>query len=87
MKMFVALLSCSAVLGIGTGCGGNDWPANIESNFLNSCEAQGSRSKCECALANLKEKMTADQFEAAEKALVTSGTADSRITDAIAACK
>jgi len=75
------------IAGFSLGCGGNSWPANIESNFLNSCETNGTRSRCECALSNLREKMTADEFEAAEKALVSTRSMDSRITDAVASCK
>lgn len=75
-----------AALAFAAGCGSNSWPANMEANFLNACEVNGNRSGCECALSNLKESMTADEFEAAEK-IAVAGVVDPRLRDAAASCK
>jgi hypothetical protein len=51
----------------------NAYPANVQSNFLNSCEVNGSPSVCECSLSWFEQHVSLSQFEQDESELEQGG--------------
>ena len=51
------------------GCGSSKYPANVQRNFLNSCEANGSVPRCDCVLSYLEAHVSLNTFKAADAAI------------------
>jgi hypothetical protein len=51
----------------------NVYPVNVQTNFLNSCEANGSPQVCECSLSWFEQHVTLSQFEQDETELEQGG--------------
>ena len=86
MNAGVALL-CLLVALVLTGCGGgHSYPANVQSNFLNACEATGGDvSTCGCALKWFESHRSLTQFMADDDQANNGGTPSDMIK-ASAAC-
>jgi hypothetical protein len=87
----VALLALALGLsacGGGDG-GGNDYPDEVVENFVTNCAAQpgATESACECAIDELQGRMSFEEFEAAEQALVTGGEVAPELHAVIEECK
>jgi hypothetical protein len=91
--VLLALTICAA---FAAGCGGgHDYPSEAESSFMASCTAQAgaTESSCRCALDNLEESMSYDEFKRVDTAIRAGGVEsvpeDSRekFLDAIADCR
>lgn len=71
------LLPCALVALALAGCGGSHhaYPASVQSNFLNSCEANGGAvSTCGCALNWFESHASLTQFMADEDQVNSGGT-------------
>lgn len=83
------LLACVLVALVLAGCGGGGkhaYPANVQANFLNSCEANGGDvSSCGCALNWFESHKSLTQFMADEDQ-VNSGAIPSDVTQAMGSC-
>jgi hypothetical protein len=53
----------------GTTTPANIYPVNVQTNFLNSCEANGSRQVCECSLTWFEQHVTIPRFQQDENAV------------------
>lgn len=51
----------------------NAYPVNVQSNFLNSCEANGSQSVCECSLSWFEQHVPISRFEQDETEIEQGG--------------
>jgi hypothetical protein len=49
--------------GNGTTTPANIYPVNVRTNFLNSCEANGSRQVCECSLTWFEQHVPMPRFQ------------------------
>ena len=49
--------------GIGMTTPANVYPVNVQTNFLNSCEANGSRQVCECSLTWFQQHVPMPRFQ------------------------
>jgi hypothetical protein len=58
----------------GTTTSANIYPVNVQTNFLNNCEANGSRQICECSLTWFEQHVPMPRFQqdgaAAEQGLM-----------------
>jgi hypothetical protein len=78
----------------GDGDGGGDgsdaksagYPEQVEKNFLKACEVQGTPEKCKCALANVEERFTLDQFKNEEAAISAGRKPSRKLTGVVAEC-
>ena len=52
----------------GTTTAANIYPANVQTDFINSCEANGSSQICECSLAWFKQHVPMPRFQQDEAA-------------------
>jgi hypothetical protein len=52
----------------GTTTAANIYPVNVQTNFLNSCEASGSRQVCECSLTWFRQHVPMPRFQQDEAA-------------------
>ena len=70
--------------------GGNRYPADVRSNFLDACENAGSsRSTCACILEALEDTYTLSEFTRLEEEILRGGTSSGAIREmemAAAAC-
>lgn len=64
----------------------NTYPPEVEEGFLRSCATRVDRRMCRCALDQLEERYTVDEFRAFE-ARVVKGEIPKEIADAVAACR
>ena len=55
--------------GNGTTTPANIYPVNVQTNFLNSCEANGSRQVCECSLTWFEQHVPMPRFQQDENAV------------------
>lgn len=53
----------------GTTTPANIYPVNVQTNFLNSCEANGSRQVCECSLTWFEQHVPMPRFQRDENAV------------------
>jgi hypothetical protein len=73
---------------IATGCGQADYPASVQRNFMDACEANGGATKkCECAIDKLQSELSFDDYKKEEAAITAGNTPSRKITDAIAECQ
>ena len=87
MRRFAAVLgACLLTLG---ACGDEGYPPEAVEDFMSSCTTQlgASRSYCRCAIDNLQESMSFDDFQAAEDE-ITSGSQNlpQELRDAAESC-
>ncbi|HEX4705308.1 MAG TPA: hypothetical protein VH352_24485 [Pseudonocardiaceae bacterium] len=71
--------------GAGTVTPANVYPANVQANFLNSCEASGPQSVCECSLSWFQNHVGIQQFEQDETD-VNQGFQPADVANVQAAC-
>lgn len=84
----VALALGLAACGDG-GDGSNEYPAEVVENFVTNCAAQPgtTESSCRCAIDELQERMSFEEFEAAEQDLVTTGNVADELRAVVDECK
>jgi hypothetical protein len=58
----------------GVATAANAYPVNVQSNFLNSCESNGSVSVCECSLSWFQQHVPMSQFEQDETDIEQGGS-------------
>lgn len=85
-KALVVLLASVAAV-VLAGCGGSkSYPTNVQSNFLNACEANGGAvSTCGCTLKWFESHKSLTQFIADDNQ-VNNGGVPSDMVKASAAC-
>ena len=64
-----AILAASSLVVAGCGGGSHKYPANAQSNFLNSCEQQGNVSTCDCTLSYIEKHVKFSTFEVYDRAV------------------
>lgn len=71
MKKLASAAAVAAAVLMLSGCGGSrHYPANVQANFLNSCEANGGGvHECGCVLSNIEKSVSLDKFAAADDAI------------------
>lgn len=93
MLKYLTRRACLVLAATGTafvvvGCGGSShsaYPANVQTNFLNSCESSGGSSDlCQCTLSYLEKHTSYTQFQADEDQL-TNGTDANNLPDLVSA--
>jgi hypothetical protein len=62
------------------------YPADVRANFLESCEVQGTPSKCRCALAQIEQRMTIAAFRREETSISAGNGPSEVLRAAVAAC-
>jgi hypothetical protein len=70
MRVGVRPISLILLVIAGFACGKplHDYPASVVDNFLGACHGNGgSDGACHCALDELRQRYTADEYEALEK--------------------
>lgn len=91
MRTFPGIAAAAATAAIAlAGCGGSSghtYPKNIQSNFLNACEANSTASRCGCILKNVEAHVSLHTFEVADRAVASgSSSVPSWLTSAVHAC-
>ena len=90
MRLLV-LAAIALALGLSAcgGDGGNEYPDEVVENFVSNCAAQPgtTESACQCAIDELQERMSFEEFEAAEQDLVTSGDVANELRAVVEECK
>jgi hypothetical protein len=56
------------------GGGGTTYPANVQTNFLNSCKTTGSVARCDCSLKYIEARVSLGAFQTAETAIEAGDT-------------
>ena len=91
LTLFLTLGQPSPNNSPGTNGGGNattsssSYPVNVQTNFLNSCEANGSAQACQCTLSWLESNVSLTQFEQ-DEATAEQGSIPADLTSAAQAC-
>ncbi len=91
LTLFLTLGQQSPNTTPGTNGGGNattsssSYPVNVQTNFLNSCEVNGSAQTCQCDLSWLESNVSLNQFEQ-DEATANQGTIPADLTAAVQAC-
>jgi hypothetical protein len=76
-----------AVDGGSTSSGtGRDYPAEVRSNFLQSCSTNSPAAACACALEEIEQAYTLGEFIDAEQDYVRTGDFPSRMTSIMQGC-
>jgi predicted small lipoprotein YifL len=85
----VALLALVLGLSACGGDGGDEYPDAVVENFVANCAAQPgtTESACRCAIDELQERMSFEEFEAAEQDLVTTGNVAEELRAVVEECK
>lgn len=82
-----ALSGCSSTS--GGGGDSTNWPADVEKNFMTSCESAsgGQTVYCECSLDALKDEYTIEEYTQLEKDIMKDSSKGEELTDIIASCQ
>ena len=86
--MRILSLGLGVLLAFSIACGGGDrkYPAEVRSNFLNSCSSSGgSSSQCSCALEAIEKKYSLDDFVKLESRITQGQTVD-ELTSIVLKC-
>jgi hypothetical protein len=80
--------TASASAPAATGATDRDYPAEVRSNFLESCTASENttESQCRCGLELIEDELTLEEYIAAEQEAVNTGLAPAAFARAAAAC-
>lgn len=78
------LAALVVVAGCATEPPPNPYPADLVENFMAGCQRRSSKSICECALARIQRKWTADEFRQLDATLGDAAAA--QIAETVAAC-
>jgi hypothetical protein len=88
MKTKVSIIAAVAALAVA-GCGGSShpsYPANVQTNFENSCEQSTTVSKCDCALNWIEAHVSLSDFQSAETSIENGGNDPNWVYQAIDSC-
>ena len=86
VAVVVVAIGVFVYLNSGDSNDGKPYPANIQTNFLNACEVQGSVSQCGCALQYIEARIPLAEFETAEADIKAGRSTPDWVYEAIAAC-
>jgi hypothetical protein len=77
--------STNTPTGNGVNTPANAYPVNVETNFLNSCEANGALSVCQCSLTWFEHHVSMARFQQ-DEADLTQGFTPADIANVTQAC-
>jgi hypothetical protein len=84
-------LAAAALTTVGfalAACGSSSYPANVQTNFLNACETNGSLAYCDCTLSQVEAHVSLGTFQTADAAINAGDTNyPSWLLDAATACR
>jgi hypothetical protein len=87
MRRILPALIAAVALGLSACGGGNDYPKEVEDNFLSSCKSGGgSEKQCECALDKIQDEFTYEEFKQEEKDITSGKEPSKKLTDATKEC-
>lgn len=89
-KKYLAVPLALAAMGVAA-CGSSSvkYPVNVQTNYLNSCEAIGGKATpkaCGCTLSYIEARVPLGQFQTSENALTSGGDIPKWMYAAIRAC-
>ena len=61
--VIVILLPIALIL---SGCEGSSYPPEVEDNFIASCRATSTQAQCRCMFAEIKKRMSFEEFKQLE---------------------
>lgn len=65
----------------------DSYPANIEANFLNACEAGGApASSCRCVFQRIQNQFSIEEFDALENEMTLTGAVPAAIEASVSGC-
>lgn len=67
----LGLRSALLLIFVAAGCGdgGHDYPDEVVTSFVTSCQQQADAGHCNCAIDKLQEAYSYDEFQSLEKRL------------------
>ena len=65
----------------------HQYPANLQTNFLNACETGAPVAVCDCALKYIEQRVSLADFQIAEADIKKGGAPPQWLYDAIGACR
>jgi hypothetical protein len=84
LGLFIVLLLVASL----TACGEDrhEYPAEVVKSFLTNCEARADERDCNCAIDELREKFTYEQFQSMEKRMSDRAVMQ-EMANAVAECR
>jgi hypothetical protein len=90
----VRRLIVMAAIAVFGACGGDDgggvqaYPQEVVDNFMESCTNQpgANESYCRCAINQLQETMSYDEFQAADREISEGGDMPEELMNAVESC-